>query len=113
MSLTDEDRTWINERLDRVETKILTAFHQWASPLEARMRTHSAAIRAMDLEIEQIDDRLKKNRTSSRFSVGYSDTLRRSDESSGIAGPHQFRQACIPDCTGREAVENSVNRIRL
>ena len=59
MSLTNEDKQWIDERLDRVETKLLTAFHQWASPMEARLRTHSAALRAMDLEMEGLDDRVK------------------------------------------------------
>jgi hypothetical protein len=61
---TDADRRWItellDERLERVETKLLTAFHQWASPMEARLRTHAAALRAMDLEMEALDDRVKK-----------------------------------------------------
>jgi hypothetical protein len=64
MSLTNEDKQWItellDERLDRVETKLLTAFHQWASPMEARLRTHAAALRALDLEMEALDDRVKK-----------------------------------------------------
>jgi hypothetical protein len=64
MSLTDEDKHWItellDERLERVETNLLTAFHKWASPMEARQRTHSAAMRALDLEMEALDDRVKK-----------------------------------------------------
>ena len=64
MSLTNEDKQWItellDERLDRVETKLLTAFHQWASPMEARLRTHAAALRALDLEMEALDDRVKR-----------------------------------------------------
>ena len=75
MSLTDEDKQWINqrreedrqwiselldERLERVETKLLTAFHQWASPMEARLRTHTATLRALDLEMEALDDRMKR-----------------------------------------------------
>jgi hypothetical protein len=75
MSLANEDKQWINqrreedrqwiaelldERLDRVETKLLTAFHQWASPIEARLRTHAAALRALDPEMEALDDRVKK-----------------------------------------------------
>ena len=55
---------WVNtnslERLERVETNLITAFQKWASPAEARTRTHSAALRARDLELEGIDDRLKK-----------------------------------------------------
>lgn len=62
MSLTNEDKQWINEvldeRLERVETKLLTAFHQWASPIEARLRTHAATLRAMDPEMEALDDRM-------------------------------------------------------
>jgi len=64
MSLTGEDKQWItellDERLERVETKLLTAFHQWASPMEARLRTHAATLRALDLEMEALDDRMKK-----------------------------------------------------
>jgi hypothetical protein len=56
MSLTDEDKQWINAQLDtkleRLETTLLTEFHKWANPNEARMRTHTAALRAIDLEME-------------------------------------------------------------
>jgi len=82
MSLDDEDKQWIREQLERVETTLgdwrrspdalsgrqasarfcnsSTEFHKWASPLEARQRTHSVALRALDLEMEQMDDRVKK-----------------------------------------------------
>jgi hypothetical protein len=60
MSLTDEDKQWISEQLERVETSLLTEFHKWASPVEARQRSHSAAIRALDVEMESLSDRLKK-----------------------------------------------------
>jgi len=60
MSLDNEDKQWIREQLEHVETTLLTEFHKWASPLEARQRTHSAALRALDLEMEQMDDRVKK-----------------------------------------------------
>lgn len=42
------------------ETKLLTAFHKWASPFEARQRAHREAIRALDVEYESLDDRVKK-----------------------------------------------------
>jgi hypothetical protein len=42
------------------ETRLLTAFHQWASPMDARVRTHAAAIRALDLETEALSDRVTK-----------------------------------------------------
>ena len=60
MALTDKDKHWIDERLDRVETKLLTAFHSWASPNESRQRSHSAALRAMDVLVESLEDRVKK-----------------------------------------------------
>jgi hypothetical protein len=51
---------YVNERSEQVETKLLTEFHKWASPAEARSRTISAALRVIDVEMEAIDDRVKK-----------------------------------------------------
>lgn len=48
------------ERIERTETKLLTEFHKWASPAEARSRTHTAALRAIDLEMEALTDRVTK-----------------------------------------------------
>ncbi len=56
MNLTDEDKAWINAQLERVETALLTEFHKWASPVEMRVKSHSAALRAIDLEMESIAD---------------------------------------------------------
>ena len=58
MSLTDENKNWITEQLRGVETSLLTEFHKWASPVEARQRTHAAALRAVDLEMEALSDRV-------------------------------------------------------
>jgi hypothetical protein len=60
MSLTDDDKQWITAQLERVETALLTEFHKWASPIDARLRSHSAALRALDVEMEAINDRLRK-----------------------------------------------------
>ena len=71
MSLTDEDKSWITEQfrenwdrtteeIRRVETSLLTEFHKWASPSEARQRTHAAAIKAIDLEMEALSERVSK-----------------------------------------------------
>ena len=82
MSLTEDDKKWLAEQferfatkqdletkleryatkedLERVETNLLTAFHQWASPTEARLRTHTATLHAIDLEMEALSDRIKK-----------------------------------------------------
>ena len=51
---------YVNERCELVETKLLTEFHKWASPAEARHRTISAALRAIDLEMESNKDLAKK-----------------------------------------------------
>ena len=51
---------YVNERCEQVETKLLAEFHKWASPAEARSRTISAALRAIDMEIEANHDRAKK-----------------------------------------------------
>ncbi len=57
--LTEEDKQWISERLDKVEITSLTEFHKWASPVELRQRSHAAALRALDAEVESLSDRLK------------------------------------------------------
>ena len=60
MSLTSEDKAWILAQLERVETTLLTEFHKWASPTDARLRTHAANLRALDLEMEALTDRVTK-----------------------------------------------------
>ena len=68
--LTDDDKQWISERLqkvesefsgrlEKVETTLLTEFHKWASPVELRQKSHAAALRALDAEVESLSDRLK------------------------------------------------------
>jgi hypothetical protein len=52
-------RTEFIERLEKVETTLLTEFHKWASPLELRQKSHAAAIRALDTEVDSLSDRLK------------------------------------------------------
>ena len=46
--------------LEQMETKLLTAFHSWASPAESRMRAFKAALNALDSEFEALKDRVKK-----------------------------------------------------
>jgi hypothetical protein len=57
--LSEEDKQWITERLEKVETNLLTEFHKWASPVELRQRSHAAVLRALDAEVESVSDRLK------------------------------------------------------
>ena len=53
-------KAYVNERCEQVETKLLTEFNKVASPAEARHRTISAALRAIDPEIEANHDLAKK-----------------------------------------------------
>ena len=57
--LTEQDKEWISARLEKVETTLLTEFHKWASPVELRQKSHAAALRALDAEVESLSDRLK------------------------------------------------------
>ena len=61
MAVTEEDKQWLTEQfsrfatkkgLEHVETSLLTEFHKWASPMEARQRTHTATLKAVDAEME-------------------------------------------------------------
>jgi hypothetical protein len=49
-----------NAAIERVETSLLTEFHKWASPNDQKLRTHREALRALDLQIEQIAERVGK-----------------------------------------------------
>ena len=53
-------KEYVNERCELVETKLLTEFHRWASPAEARSRTIAAALRAIDLEKKAMEDLAKR-----------------------------------------------------
>ena len=58
MPLSDEDKSWISDQFERVKTKLLTEFHKWASPMEARQRSHTAKLRSLDLGVENFRDRV-------------------------------------------------------
>lgn len=60
MSLTDDDKQFIREQLHNVETRLLTEFQRWASPVDARLKSHTATLRALDVEMEAVADRLAK-----------------------------------------------------
>lgn len=57
--LTDEDKQWIREQLEKVEVTLPTEFHKWTSPVELRQRSHAATLRALDAEVESLSDQLK------------------------------------------------------
>jgi hypothetical protein len=56
MPLDEEDKRWIDDRLQAMETRLLTAFH----PVEIKARSHSAALRALDMQLEALEERLSK-----------------------------------------------------
>lgn len=75
MALTDEDKRWINQQmlelvqlsavefrreLEKVETRLLTEFHKWASPTESRQKRFSETLRDFEVQLEALDDRVKK-----------------------------------------------------
>jgi len=53
------------ERIEKVETALLTEFHKWASPVVTRLRSQTEALRTLDLELEALQARVEKleNRT--------------------------------------------------
>jgi hypothetical protein len=50
----------VNSRTEKVETALLTEFHKWASPADARARSHAATLRAIDLEMEILAGRVSE-----------------------------------------------------
>jgi hypothetical protein len=58
-SRIDGLRREFDEKLERVETKLLTEFHKWTSPTELRLSAHATAMRAIDLEPENVKERLR------------------------------------------------------
>jgi len=60
MALDENDKQWIDERLEAMETRLLRAFHEWASPADAKVRSHSAGLHALDLEIEALKNRVER-----------------------------------------------------
>jgi hypothetical protein len=73
MSLTEEDKEWITgllekqlqkqmvvfatkEELERVETRLLTEFHKWASPTDSRLPAFKEALHTLDLEFDRLSD---------------------------------------------------------
>jgi hypothetical protein len=72
MSLTNEDKDWINAQLERaaaeaaaqlerVETTLLTEFHKWAGPnRNAPEKPYGRAARALDVELEAVSERVTR-----------------------------------------------------
>jgi hypothetical protein len=54
--LTEEDKQWIRERLEKVETTMLADFHKWASPVRRAMPQRFVR---WTPRVEYLSDRLK------------------------------------------------------
>src|SRR6266542_4156563 len=48
-----------DEKLETVETRLLTEFHKWAEPVETKQRSHSMALRSLDQVQESLEDRVR------------------------------------------------------
>ncbi len=53
-------KTYIEERSEATETKLLSAFHNWAQTFEVRARGTSAAVREFDERLGLIEERVAK-----------------------------------------------------
>jgi hypothetical protein len=60
LAAVEERVTAVETKLEKVATTLFSEFHKWASPADARARTHSAVLRAIDLETEALTDRVQK-----------------------------------------------------
>jgi hypothetical protein len=50
----------IDERIEHTETKLLTAFHNWAQTYEVRARGTSVAVREFEERLGFVEERLNK-----------------------------------------------------
>ncbi len=50
----------MEERIEATETKLLSAFHNWAQTFEVRARGTSAAVREFDERLGMIEERVAK-----------------------------------------------------
>ena len=48
------------ERIRDTETTLLTEFHKWAAPVDQRVRGLSSMLRAVDADLEYMQERLKR-----------------------------------------------------
>jgi hypothetical protein len=53
-------KTYMEERIETAETKLLSAFHNWAQTFEVRARGTSAAVREFDERLGLIEERVAK-----------------------------------------------------
>jgi hypothetical protein len=50
----------IDAKTEHVETALLTEFHKWASPVDAKLRTHRSWFTEVDAELQLLKARIAK-----------------------------------------------------
>ena len=60
MDAIDARLTAIDAKIEKVETTLLTEFHKWASPVDAKLRTHRSWFTEIDAELQLLKARLDK-----------------------------------------------------
>ena len=55
-----QERVWNAEQLEKVETKLLTAFHEWARTYEVRARGAATAVAQFEERLGYIEERVAR-----------------------------------------------------
>ena len=53
-------KRYIDERSEAVETRLLTAFHGWARPVEIRLRSASTSVQGFDERLALLEERVSR-----------------------------------------------------
>ena len=56
----EELKTYVDERVEKTETKLLTAFHGWARSMEIRTRVVSSSVSGMDERLALAEERISE-----------------------------------------------------
>ncbi len=57
-ALEDRLKTYMGEHIERLETKLLTAFHGWARSIEIRIRTDESAANGVNERVALLEERV-------------------------------------------------------
>ena len=57
-SAISESEQRITGKITEIEVKLLTEFHEWATRMDQKLRTHREALRSLDLQIEALAGRV-------------------------------------------------------
>ena len=64
--MTPQDKQWLEERftelfdkIEATETKLLTAFYNWASPTDIKLRSNESAIASLSQRLQLLEERVR------------------------------------------------------